>query len=255
MNTSKHRFFVPPASISGTAVVFSQEETRHATRVLRLEEGDEVTVVDGEGWTYLVSIETIQKRGLIGLIKEKWEGLGEATFKLHVGLAVLKQSARWESFLEKAVESGCTRISPVMSERTQVARNKFNRRRAESILVGSLKQSERSRLPKLDDPVELATLLAEDGSLRLIFHESLHQGKRFGTRLGKLLMELAPEDATEIRLVVGPEGGFSEAEVKMAIDSGWIPVWLGKRRLRAETAAITAVSMVAQIIDERFEAS
>ncbi len=231
--------------------------------MLRLEEGDEVTVVDGEGWTYLVSIETIQKRGLLGSIKEKWEGLGETTFKLHVGLAVLKQSARWESFLEKAVESGCTRISPMMSERTQVPRNKFNRRRAESILVGSLKQSERSRLPELDDPVELATLLAEDGSLRLIFHESLHEGKRFGkrfgtrlgTRLGKLLMELAPEDATEIRLLVGPEGGFSEAEVEMAIDSGWIPVWLGKRRLRAETAAITAVSMVAQIIDERFEAS
>ena len=251
MNTSKHRFYVPPTSISGTSVAFSQEEARHATRVLRLEEGDEVTVVDGEGWTYLVSIESIQKRGLIGLIKEKWEDLGEATFKLHVGLAVLKQSARWESFLEKAVESGCTRISPVLSERTQVSRNKFNRRRVESILVGSLKQSERSRLPELDDPIELAALLAEDGSLRLIFHESLHQGKR----LGKLLMEVTPEDSTEIKLLVGPEGGFSESEVEKAIDSGWIPVWLGKRRLRAETAAIIAISMVAQIIDERFGTS
>ena len=239
--------------------MFSQEEARHATRVLRLEEGDEVTVVDGEGWTYLVRIEVIQKRGLIGSIKEKWEDLGEATFKVHVGLAVLKQSARWESFLEKAVESGCTRISPVLSEWTQVSRNKFNRRRAESILVGSLKQSERSRLPELDDPIELAALLAEEGSLRLIFHESLPQGRRFGKRLrirlGKLLMELAPEDATDIKLLVGPEGGFSESELEKAIDSGWIPIWLGKRRLRAETVAITAISMVAQIIDERFGAS
>ena len=144
-STEKHRFYAPPDQIAGDVAVFTEEESRHVIKVLRLGVGDVVTVVNGDGLTCRAELEMISKRSVLARILERKEEVGEPSFDLHIGLSVLNQPTRWETFLEKAVENGCTRITPLVSQRTQKV--KFNRRRLESILVSALKQSERSRLP------------------------------------------------------------------------------------------------------------
>jgi len=247
--SAKHRFFVPKEQISGTSVVFSEEEASHAVRVLRLNVGDQVIVVDGQGKTHLVELETMGKKSVIGAIRESWSDLGEPAFQLHVGLALLKQSARWESFLEKAVESGCSRITPFLSNRTQT--KKFNTRRAEAIMVSALKQCERSRLPVLDAPSRLSEMLQQTADLKLICHESLTENEG-GAKRRRLAAEIhaVGADIGSISVFVGPEGGFSEEEMAAASAAGWLPIWLGDRRLRAETAALTAVTVISQLMDE-----
>jgi len=250
INNAKHRFYVARDHISDGSVVFPEEESRHATRVLRIGMDDHVTVVDGEGATHLVRIETIGKRSIIGRIEQTWQDLGEPIFELYVGLALLKQGARWESFLEKAVESGCSRIIPLLTERTQA--KKFNRRRADAIIKSAVKQCERSRAPRLDDPSKFSALLDLESDLKLICHESIadEDNPVLGTRLGQVLGSFNG-DIRAISVLVGPEGGFSDHEMAEAMEMGWKSIWLGKRRLRAETAAMTAVSMISQLLDER----
>lgn len=261
--TEKHRFYVPPEQISGDVAVLSEEESRHVIKVLRLGLGDVVTVVDGNGLTCRAQLDMISKRSVAAKILERKQEVGEPNFDLHIGLAVLNQPARWETFLEKAVENGCTRITPLLSERTQKV--KFNRRRMENILVSALKQSERSRLPILDDPMSIDDLLGgftqdsnTDQSIKLICHES----RPDGVRLGDLLRSPSLHADSDLKgrkegskqkwsVLVGPEGGFSEGEVDRAVESGWTSVWLGERRLRAETAAMTAVAVISQALDER----
>lgn len=266
-STEKHRFYAPPDQIAGDVAVFTEEESRHVIKVLRLGVGDVVTVVNGDGLTCRAELEMISKRSVLARILERKEEVGEPSFDLHIGLSVLNQPTRWETFLEKAVENGCTRITPLVSQRTQKV--KFNRRRLESILVSALKQSERSRLPVLDDPTSFESLMKEfsreaesDQFVKLICHESRPDGVRLGHLLSQVPAQAQLDGDSKSKtalehpkqkwsVLVGPEGGFSEEEVERAVSSGWKSVWLGERRLRAETAAMTVISVISQSLDER----
>ena len=241
MNQPKHRFYAPIEHITPDHVVLPKEEARHATKVMRLSEGAEITVVDGTGGTYQIVLDIATPKQVVGRIVHREMNVGEAQTQIHVGMSLLKQASRWETFLEKAVELGCSRISPIVSERTIKA--KFNRRRAESILIAALKQSGRSRLPQLDDPISFDDMLESpnDGETALICHE---------IRQDSSSLTGAIQDAGKsIHVLVGPEGGYSMNEVEKAVGMGWKPVWMGPRRLRAETAAIAALSVISQIKD------
>jgi 16S rRNA (uracil1498-N3)-methyltransferase len=240
MQKPKHRFYAPPAAFSGGRLVLGDEEARHAGKVLRLSPGDRILVVDGAGGTHEVELDIASAREVAGRVLHTEEGAGEPHSELHVALAVLHQPARWETFLEKAVELGCTRITPLLTARTQPGRLK--RSRLENIMVSALKQSERSRLPVLDEPMPLAQILPLDGALRVICHEALEDG-RVLTDLVTGQEGVAPGPR---RVLIGPEGGFSDEEVRQALTAGWTPLWLGARRLRAETAAMLMASVLSQ---------
>jgi 16S rRNA (uracil1498-N3)-methyltransferase len=240
MQKPKHRFFAPPEAVSADRIVLGEEEARHAGKVLRLSEGDLILVVDGAGATHEVVLETVSGKQVAGRILSTQLEVGEPKNELHVALAVLHQPARWETFLEKAVEIGCTRITPLMTARTQPGRLK--ERRLESIMISALKQCERSRLPQLDSPMVLDEVLALDGSMRMICHEALTDGKT----LSGLLDAPAGVPAGPRRILIGPEGGFTDEEVARAQGMGWTAIWLGDRRLRAETAAMLAAAVWSQ---------
>ena len=239
MQQPKHRFFAPPESVTAGRVELGEEDARHAGKVLRLNEGDRILVVDGAGATHEVVLETVSGKRVVGEILSTRQDVGEPRCELHIALAVLHQPARWETFLEKAVEIGCTRITPLLTARTQQGRLKA--RRLENIMISALKQSERSRLPKLDEPTPLDEVLGLDGSLRLICHEALTDGS---TLAGVLSNKESLSGAR--RVLIGPEGGFTDEEVERARAAGWTAVWLGERRLRAETAAMLSAAVLSQ---------
>ncbi len=230
-------YFAPPSFIEGERLRLPEEEARHAVRVLRRRPGDEVVVVDGEGGWYRVRLDRVDKKHASGVILERRADVGEPNYELTVGLGVLKHPNRFETFLEKAVELGVTTVVPLLTVRTEKASVKGER--AHRILVAAMKQCGRSRLPRLVPPQPLAAFLeAGRPELGVICHE------RMGADAGITAVLRAHPEARRIGVLVGPEGGFTEDEVAAAERRGYRAVSLGPRRLRAETAGITAAAAV-----------
>ncbi len=227
-------FYAPPENLSDGRLVLPEDEAQHAVRALRHAVGDEIVVVDGAGGRYRVRLTEAGKRGAAGEIVSAEREVGEPAHPLVLGLGVLKNAGRFETFVEKAVELGVTEIVPLETERTERARLKPAR--LAGILVAALKQSGRSRLPALAEPTPLAAVLAGRASgLRILCHEA--------AGLDALLPRvLARNSGAGVTILVGPEGGFSDGEVAEAEAAGWHVASLGPRRLRAETAALAAAA-------------
>ncbi len=225
-------FYAPPECITDGRLVLPDDEARHAVRTLRHAVGDEIVVVDGAGGRYRVRLTEADKRSAAGEVLAA-EREAEPP-RLVIGLGVLKNAGRFETFAEKAVELGVTGIVPLETERTE--RSRIKPARLEHILVAALKQSGRSRLPALAEPTPLADVLARDTEgLRLLCHEAAAPEALLPRALDR-------NPGGSVTILVGPEGGFSEAEVAEAEAAGWIVVSLGPLRLRAETAAIAAAA-------------
>lgn len=226
-------FYVPPSHIDNGRVVLPDDEARHAVRVLRHGPGDELVVVDGAGGWYRVRLTETDKRSAVGEVVAVERDVGEPTYRLRIGLGTLKNASRFETFAEKAVELGVSEIVPLVTDRTE--RMSLKAQRMENILVAAMKQSGRSRLPVLTDPQPLEEALAAPADVRILCHESADPD-------ALLPRVLRPADTLSV--LVGPEGGFSESEVEQAEAMGWTVASLGPRRLRAETAAMTAAAAV-----------
>jgi 16S rRNA (uracil1498-N3)-methyltransferase len=230
-------FYVPPAHIDNGRVVLPDDEARHAVRVLRHGPGDEIVVVDGVGGRHCVRLTETDKRSAAGEIIATEREVGEPPYRLRIGLGTLKNASRFETFAEKAVELGVSEIVPLVTERTE--RMSLKAQRMENILVAAMKQSGRSRLPVLAEPQPLADVLADEATgARILCHESADPDA-----LLPAILSSGPT-AGALTVLVGPEGGFSEAEVLEAERAGWRVASLGPRRLRAETAAIVAAAAV-----------
>jgi 16S rRNA (uracil1498-N3)-methyltransferase len=162
---------------------------------------------------------------------------GERAPYIVLALGILSDKSRFEWALEKAVELGAAGFIPLRSERTE---GRFNRERAERIAIAALKQSQRRYLPVLDEPVALPDLLGrlDEYDLALLCHESAPADATVRSLLG----ETPP--AGRILILIGPEGGFSPAEVDAARMASARIVSLGEARLRSETAAIVALALV-----------
>lgn len=231
-------FYAPPDAFTGDHLVLPPDEARHATRVLRHGAGDELVVVDGVGGWHRVRLDQVGRDRAAGTVVESRREVGEASYDLTVGLALLKNRNRYETFLEKAVELGVDRVIPLQTRRTEKA--KLRADRARKIMVAAMKQSGRSRLPVLEETTALSDVLADTSAYdrALLCHEGTGADASVAARLaGGVAGEC-------LAVLVGPEGGFDEVEVEGASAEGWELVSLGPRRLRAETAALTVAAAV-----------
>lgn len=201
-----------------------EEEARHALKSLRLSIGDQIVAVDGQGQLYQAEIVQVAKVQLYARILQTQSEVGELSHRLGVGIALLKNPNRFETFLEKAVELGVTEIFPLQTHRTE--RVHFNPDRFERILLAALKQSGRTRLPKLHTPIPFKQALEMPFEHKFIPHEKARLPIQNTSINGDCLA------------LIGPEGGFTDEEVMDAQHCGFQAVSLGARRLRAETAAI-----------------
>ncbi len=211
-----------------------EDEARHATRVLRLKEGDELHLVDGRGTRCVARITVATNHQCLYEIVERvserptWKG------HLHLALAPTKMMERTEWLAEKATEVGLDELSLLdcrWSERRQVKTD-----RLEKILVAAMKQSHKATLPRLNGMTPFADFVTEERvGQKFICH--CHEGDK------PFLLDVldGAEDAT---VLVGPEGDFSPEEVALALQHGYRAVSLGPSRLRTETAALMAVHMM-----------
>lgn len=227
-------FFAPPEAFRHGSVHLPREEAHHAVRVLRHRPGDEIVVVDGIGGWHRVRVDAAAPDALQGTVLETRREVGEPSYRLTLAMGVVKQPARFELVVEKAVELGVTALLPFASERTERARLKADR--MQGLMLAATKQCGRSRVPALAPVQSLADVLRLEAPLRLLCHEQAPSES--------LPARLAASPVRELVVLVGPEGGFSPAEAAAAQRLGWQLAGLGPRRLRAETAALAALAAV-----------
>lgn len=234
--SEKHVFYVEPSGISGTQVALPEGEAHHASRVLRLEPGDVVRVVDGEGHLYRVRLDAISRKGAVGMVVETLESPRAPEVRVTLAVGLLKHAGRYETMLEKVTELGVSRIVPLVTERCE--RGDVKEARSHGVLVAAMKQSGSARLPLLETSTPLDRFLGEtiEGT-RIVCHET-------GEDRTPMVDLLRVARSTAVTILVGPEGGFSDGELAHIRSVGYTPASLGPTRLRTETAAITAAALV-----------
>ncbi|MCZ4407536.1 RsmE family RNA methyltransferase [Cryomorphaceae bacterium 1068] len=208
------------------------EESKHAARVLRLREGDEVLIGDGKGVQYTAKISQISKLDVKVSVLEK-KSYPKPLHRVTVAISPTKNLSRFEWFLEKATELGISEIVPLISKRTERARIKDER--SEKIILNASKQSQRAFVPILRPMITFEELVRKDSNGGLIAH-CISDKKRTP-------IEVNPE-GSESLILIGPEGDFTLEEVELAEQAGFKGVVLNENRLRTETAGILAVAML-----------
>lgn len=229
-------FYVMPEYITDSALILEGDNFHHAINVLRQEVGSRLSVVDGAGLELIVKIEEIESRRALCAIVEKHPGAGETKHDVTLAIGMLKAKDRFEYLVEKATELGVTSIVQLKTSRSEGREARPDRVRR--IAIAAMKQSRRSVLPHIGQPVSLEEFVPDDNSECRIFGTMDSLATPVLSALEKI-----PSNAS-ITVVVGPEGGLDEAEETMLVDHGYQPVSLGSRRLRAETAATSLLVAV-----------
>lgn len=240
------RFFLSPQAFAGDRVTVVEGALLHRLRdVLRLKPGDRVVFLDDSGWEYETALLEVGATQILGQVRHRRLGAGEPRTKITLYQAVLKGD-RFEWALQKGTEIGVSAFVPMLSERCIVLdAHQLSRRKVvrwERIIRAAAEQSRRSRLPPLQ-PLMLFAAACEQvhrtGGLALIPWEEE------ATPIRQVLAEAGRETRPfNVHLFIGPEGGFSAVEVQQARDYGIVPVSLGPRILRAETAGVVATAVV-----------
>ncbi len=213
------------------------EESRHAVRVLRLREGDELNVTDGRGNLYRCCIVTSDDRACVIEAAEQEFSVLHSPFSIHLAVAPTKNPSRMEWLVEKAVEIGVGEITLLNCDHSE--RTFLKTDRLEKLAVSAMKQSLHTLLPEIHPAVSLRDWLNSQFSivnsqLKFIAHCEADKPRT------PLATALTPgKDAV---VLIGPEGDFSPEEIALALDCGFQPVSLGSSRLRTETAALYAVT-------------
>ena len=229
------RFYHPPPLAIG-AVTLDGPEAHHLIHVLRAKSGLEVTLFDGSGAEFRARVEKLQRTEVQLTAHARDEVDRElATF---VTLAVsLPKGERQRWLVEKATELGASRLVPLITQRSVAQPTAETIGRLQRAVIEASKQCGRNRLMEIAEPVKWHALIAlpseSPAAMRLVAHPG-----------GKSLSQVVPH-AAKICFAVGPEGGFTDDEIQLAIDSGWRTVGLGPRILRIETAAFALLAAIA----------
>ena len=224
--------------VHGKTLILRDEEYRHLSRVLRKKIGDHIWVTDGDDNMFeAVVLSFDHSHAECGIVDTKLR-VNEPKTDTTLAVSLLKNPARLDFLVEKATELGVRTIIPLVCERTIPKHEKHSR--LEKIALAAMKQCGRSYHPRIFELTHFETLAvhSRDYSLRLIPHEKTEQSQFIGSVLQH------HKRTQSVLLVIGPEGGFSEAELELASENRFVPISLGPRRLRSETAAISALSWV-----------
>lgn len=203
-----------------------------------MKEGDQINITDGIGNLFTAEIVSAHKKhcGVSILSNQYFDQPAPRTI---IGISLLKNSARFEWFLEKATELGISEIVPLICDRTE--KEKFRGDRMKNILVSAMLQSQQCWLPLLHQPISFELLFAKEDIVnsesKLIAH--CMEGEK------KELQYVLKDEKSKV-LLIGPEGDFTPEEISFAIRNKFLPVSLGKTRLRTETAGMVGAVLLKQ---------
>jgi 16S rRNA (uracil1498-N3)-methyltransferase len=233
MNTSGIDLLFYTDQIADGRAFLGPEEMRHAITVLRKHVGDELTFTDGKGMIYHGRIATVTKKETWLDILSMHEQKPQA-YQVSIAVAPTKSFDRMAWCVEKLTEIGVHSIIPMLCERSE--RQKWNPERVKKIAVSAMKQSKRAFLPHCELPMRFSEVIqrAAPDSIKYI------------ARLGPASTQAVRhyKQGSDVLILIGPEGDFTDKEIQMAFNAGFIPLSLGEYRLRTETAAVVAATTI-----------
>ena len=223
-----HVFYTP--DITSDLYTLNEEESKHCSKVLRLNLGDTIHLIDGKGGLYEAEISGISKKNVQLKVISKQLAFGKRNHHLHIAIAPTKNIDRLEWFLEKATEIGIDEITPLICDRSE--RKIVKEERLEKVITSAVKQSLTAYHPQLNPTISFAELMKQKtDAVKMIAH-CMEGEKPFVQQV------IVPHQSYLI--LIGPEGDFTPAELDAALQNGYKPVTLGTTRLRTETAALAA---------------
>lgn len=230
-------FYAP--NITPPYYILPEQESKHCVRVLRMGEGDTLSLTDGRGTIYSARITDPNPKRCAVEVVETTTDYGKRSYGLTMGVAPTKNVERYEWFLEKATEVGIDRVIPLDCRHSE--RHTIKHERAESVITSAVKQSLKAYHPQLEQMTQLREVVQMpfDG-VKLIAHCQ-------SACLAKHPINQVLSRGDNVLIMIGPEGDFSPEEVAMAVANGFTEVSLGDARLRTETAAVAAAMFVSFI--------
>ena len=211
-----------------------EQESQHAAKVLRMKEGDTLTVTNGKGVFFETTLLQTHPKHCTVNIDRRRQQPKTWNFFLHIAFAPTKQTDRTEWFIEKAVETGIDRFTPLLCRFSE--RKELKTDRLEKIAVAAMKQSQQAILPTVDTMTPFERFIRQPFDGQKFIAHCHPTGKKPLTQLyGK---------GQNALILIGPEGDFSQAEISMAVENGFVPISLSQNRLRTETACLTACHTV-----------
>ncbi|MGL4847707.1 MAG: RsmE family RNA methyltransferase [Clostridium sp.] len=237
-----HKFFTSPDLIIDDYAKIIGEDVKHIYKVLRLDEGETVRLNDSNGNEYLADIKNISKTEVELTILEKLEINNESPVEITL-FQGLPKAQKMDLIVQKGTELGLKAFVPVLTKRVDVKlKGDFKKLdRLNRIALEAAKQSKRSIVPKVLEPIEFKSLLEELKGYDLVI-VPYENKEEFGIK--KLVSEIDKEKIKTIAIMVGPEGGFEEEEIKELENVNGRIITLGNRILRTETAGFTATSLI-----------
>ncbi len=225
-------FFYTSNYRNQTELILDEDTARHVVQVLRMQPGEKLNLTDGKGALLTCSITTAGKKYCeVEIISVSAQSL--PANNVTIAISILKNTGRFEWFLEKATEIGVSQIIPLLCERTE--KEKFRHDRMNTICISAMLQSQQCWLPVLHEPVKLDSIIKQTGSgIKLVAH--CDEGN-------KIRLTKRPVNEPVI-ILIGPEGDFTQEEIDLALSNGFQPVSLGENRLRTETAGVVAATLL-----------
>ena len=218
-------------------IILNEDTSRHVVKVLRMKAGEQLNLTGGKGNLLTCTIIDENKKHCIVEIKSKTK-IPNSKRNISIAISLLKNSNRFEWFLEKATEIGINEIIPLICERTE--KQKFREERMQGILISAMLQSQQCWLPVLRKPIAYELIFRQQ--------EIIHASQKFIAHCiedqKRNLADLVNESLPSQIILIGPEGDFTPEEVKLAIQNHFDAVSLGDTRLRAETAGIVAATLL-----------
>lgn len=230
-------FYLPDAVLG--MVSFSEEESKHCVKVLRMQVGDRFCVTNGKGSLFDGELVENHPKRAVACLTNQRQGYDNRPFMLEIAIAPTKLNERTEWFLEKATEIGIDKVQLFTSCHSE--RRVANVDRFRKVMIAAVKQSIKSTLPDIEDVIEFDKLVRQP-----------FDGQKFIAWIDDDVKDQLCDKyvrGSNAMVLIGPEGDFSREEARLAMDNGFVPVSLGDARLRTETAALVACHTV-QLINQ-----
>ena len=233
-------FFIKPDAVEGTTATFSREESDHILKTYRLYIGDAILATDGIGNLYQMQLSAYENRQVRATIAKTSRFIGELPFKITVAFGI-PQLSKADQIIDQCTQLGVTAFVPLLCKNSKsklsADKSKARVRRWQKVAVSAVKQSLRSVVPEIINPVEIGEFVEKIPEYDFSLVGSLRGESVSG-------LEAVAADIS-VLLLTGPEEGFSRIEEDKLIRAGAKPISLGDRRLRAELAPVVITSLIA----------
>lgn len=233
-------FYTETLSPSEKIILLNEENSKHVVQVLRMQTGEPLKLTNGKGNIYSANVEDAHKKKCtVKITQISSEKIPDR--KVCIAVSPVKNSSRFEWFLEKATEMGVTEIVPLMCVRTEKQHLRYDRMKG--ILISAMLQSQQAWLPMLHEPVKFTDYIKLSAELKSNKYIA-HCEEENKTSLKNILTQTSYLLKADAIILIGPEGDFTTDEISFSLQNNFVPVALGDTRLRTETAAVVAAALL-----------